>query len=100
MLRWGGHPFPRPTLTNAEAEETEDKVGLVKAAEDWPEREAHDGDEDDTQTQGQHHEAHAHVDENWGKGRKCPGVIPRHCPKSTSKFVPTDMQYPQQAPKV
>lgn len=59
-----GTSFPKPTLTNAEAEKTEDKVDLSKASEHWPEGEAHGGEEDEAQGQGQHHEAHAHMDEN------------------------------------
>lgn len=59
-----GTPSPKPTITNAEAERTEDKVDLSKASEDWLEGEAHGGEEGETQDQGQHHEAHAHMDEN------------------------------------
>lgn len=102
---WSGEgtSSPKPTFTSAEAEDTEDKVDLVKAAEDWPKGEGHDGDEDDTQGQGQHHEAHAHVDENWGWGQEedCPRVIPRHSLRSTSKCIPTDTheQHPKGPPR-
>lgn len=63
-----GAPSPRPTPTSTEAHGTEDKVYLVQAAEDLPEGEDHGDEEDETQDKGQHHEAHAHVDENWGEG--------------------------------
>lgn len=68
----GRTPLPKPTLTNAETEETEDKVSLGKAAEDWPEGEAHGEEENETQGQGEYHEAHAHMDENWGGGEEMP----------------------------
>lgn len=59
-----GERLPPSQPTNADAEGAEDKVDLVEALEDPPEGEAHGGEEDETQGQGQHHEAHAHVDEN------------------------------------
>lgn len=59
-----GTPSPRPTLTNAETERTEDKVNLTQASEAWPEGEPHGQEEEETQGQGQHHESHAHMDKN------------------------------------
>lgn len=97
---WGGEdtPSPKPTLTSDEAEGTEDKVYLVKAPEDWPEGKAHGQEENDTQAQGQHHEARAHVGKNCGgeRGRRPQshlGTLQGHPPNSpplTPISIPTD----------
>lgn len=55
-----------PTLTDANAEETEEEVDLVQAAADWSKGEEHGGQEDEAQGQGQEYEALAHVNVNWG----------------------------------
>lgn len=84
----GRTPLPKPPLTDAEAEETEGKVNLVKAAEDWPEGEAHGGEEDETQGQGEYHEAHAHMDENWGGGEEMPQSQPQTLSKVNLQVHP------------